>query len=191
MDRFLDATKGAPEHPSLRKALDLWCGPASKALDLGCGAGRDSLALLRAGWEVVALDQSVDALDALCVQADSSMAGTLTTLCQPFEDNTPLPAVDLANASFALPFCKPEAFTDCWARITECLNKGGLFAGHFFGPRDSWAAKDHTTIHSHEQLLRQFESWALLELNEFEFDGKTAIGRSKHWHLFEVIARRS
>jgi hypothetical protein len=27
-------------------------------------------------------------------------------------------------------------------------------------------------------------------LDEFEYDGKTTVGRAKHWHLFEVIARR-
>tara|TARA_Y100001951_G_scaffold3235_1_gene2197 strand:- start:609 stop:1181 length:573 start_codon:yes stop_codon:yes gene_type:complete len=189
MDRFLEATQGAPEHPSLRKVLDLWRGPPGQALDLGCGAGRDSLALLRAGWEVVAIDQSADALEVLRVQAGPSLSSKLTTRCQPFEDETSLQIADLVNASFALPFCKPQAFNDLWARITQCLRQDGLFAGHFFGPHDSWAAKDYT-IHSREQLLRQFESWTLLELNEFEFDGKTAVGHSKHWHLFEVIARR-
>ena len=28
-------------------------------------------------------------------------------------------------------------------------------------------------------------------LDDFEFDGKTATGQDKHWHLFEAIARRS
>ncbi|MCQ4261924.1 class I SAM-dependent methyltransferase [Stutzerimonas stutzeri] len=189
MDGFLEATQGAPEHPSLRKALDLWRGSPGLALDLGCGAGRDSLALLRAGWEVVAVDRSSEALKALHTHA-GAMSSKLTTLCQTFEDNTPLPTVDLVNASFALPFCQPVAFTDFWTRINHCLHRGGLFTGHFFGPRDSWAGEEYT-IHSREQLLRQLEKWTLLELNEFEFDGKTAIGRSKHWHLFEVVAQRT
>ncbi|MGJ3593056.1 class I SAM-dependent methyltransferase [Stutzerimonas stutzeri] len=189
MERFLQATRGAPEHPSLRKALNLWKAPPGTALDLGCGAGRDSLALLRDGWSVVALDQSSAALDALRAQVDTG-AHKLTTLCEPFENGAPLPTVELVNASFALPFCKPEAFTSLWTRIMACLRRGGLFSGHFFGLRDSWAGRN-LTCHRYEQLLELFEDWELLELNEIEFDGKTATGQDKHWHLFEAIARRS
>src|SRR5690606_32250012 len=28
--------------------------------------------------------------------------------------------------------------------------------------------------------------WTLLEFNEHEYDGKSAVGHAKHWHLFEV-----
>jgi len=128
---------------------------------------------------VVALDQSSAALDALRAQVDTG-AHKLTTLCEPFENGAPLPTVELVNASFALPFCKPEAFTSLWTRIMECLRRGGLFSGHFFGLRDSWAGRN-LTCHRYEQLLELFEDWELLELNEIEFDGKTATGQDKHW----------
>ncbi|MCQ4287951.1 class I SAM-dependent methyltransferase [Pseudomonas stutzeri] len=188
MTSFIDATRGAPAHPSLHKALDLWTHSPGLALDLGCGAGRDSLALLRAGWKVVALDRDPEALRALQEQAAAYAPGALTALCRTFEDAAPLPAVDLINASFALPFCRPEAFTDLWMRITQALRQGGLFTGHFFGPRDDWAKKG-LSIHSQDQLRRQFERWELLALKEFDYDGTTAMGRAKHWQMFEVIAR--
>jgi len=188
MTRFIDATRGAPAHPSLHKALDLWAHSPGLALDLGCGAGRDSLALLRAGWKVVALDRDPEALCALQEQAAAYAPGALTALCRTFEDAAPLPTVDFINASFALPFCRPEAFADFWMRITQALRQGGLFTGHFFGPRDDWAKKG-LSIHSQDQLRRQFKRWELLALKEFDYDGKTAMGRAKHWHMFEVIAR--
>lgn len=188
MPTFLDVTRGAPAHPNVHKALDYWTHSPGLALDMGCGAGRDSLALLRAGWNVVALDRDPEALLMLQEQAAAYAPGALTTLCRTFEDAAPLPTADLVSASFALPFCRPEAFTDLWIRITRALQQDGLFTGHFFGPQDDWAAKG-LSIHSQDQLRRQFERWELLELNEFEYDGKTAMGRAKHWHMFEVIAR--
>lgn len=169
--------------------LALWTREPAQALDLGCGAGRDSLALLAAGWEVTALDRDPQALALLREQAAMHAPGKLSTLCRTFEDATALPAADLINASFALPFCQPDAFGNLWLQITRSLREYGLFTGHFFGPRDDWARNDFS-IHSRDQLQQQFEGWTLLELNEFEYDGKTALGRTKHWHLFEVIARK-
>jgi len=189
MRDFVEATRGAPEHLTLRKALNLWAQPPGQALDLGCGAGRDSLALLRAGWDVVALDRDPRALESLREQSDKYRSGALTTVCRSFEDNVPLPTVNLINAGFALPFCQPDAFQDLWSRICQSLRQQGLFSGHFFGPNDAWADKG-LSILNHEQLMRQMAGWTLLELNEFEYDGKTAVGSNKHWHLFEVIARR-
>lgn len=78
--------------------------------------------------------------------------------------------MDLVNASFALPFCAPEMFDDLWQRLCESLAEDGWFSGHFFGPNDDWASRG-LTIHRR--------------------DGKTAVGTLKHWHLFEVVARRS
>lgn len=91
MRDFLEATRGAPEHQSLRKALGRWARAPGQALDLGCGAGRDSLALLRAGWQVVALDRDPHALAALQEQAIEFEPGMLTTFCRPFEERTPYP----------------------------------------------------------------------------------------------------
>lgn len=62
MPTFLDVTRGAPARPNVHKALDYWTHSPGLALDMGCGAGRDSLALLRAGWNVVALDRDPEAL---------------------------------------------------------------------------------------------------------------------------------
>ncbi|WP_301360176.1 class I SAM-dependent methyltransferase [Stutzerimonas nitrititolerans] len=190
MRNFLEATRGAPAQPNLCKALDLWPGNPGLALDLGCGAGRDSLALLRAGWVVIALDRDPHALDILHEQAAAYAPDKLSMVCRAFEDSAPLPAADLINASFALPFCQPGAFPDMWERIVRSMRRGGLFTGHFFGPRDDWASK-RLSIHTQDQLLRQFECWTLLEFNEHEYDGKTSVGHAKHWHFFEVGVRRS
>lgn len=89
MRDFLEATRGAPAHPSLHKALALRDGDPGRALDLGCGAGRDSLQLLAAGWFVIALDRDARALEMLRQQAGCCPSPRLSTLLQPFEDIRP------------------------------------------------------------------------------------------------------
>lgn len=186
--RFYDATQGGPALPSLLHALTCWQGAPGLALDLGCGAGRDSLELLRRGWRVLAIDVEPLALERLQAQVPAPLASALQSRCARFED-TDLPAAELINSSFALPFCPPEAFARLWQHIERALKPGGLFAGHFFGERDDWAQRD-LTIHTRTQLDGLLSDWQVLELEEIDRAGKTAVGRTKHWHLFSVVARR-
>jgi tellurite methyltransferase len=191
MADFLAATRGAPAHPSLTRALRLWSAEPGFALDLGCGAGRDSLHLLAQGWGVTALDRDPQALSTLALECPDEDRPRLQLLQRSCEDAGPLPAANLINASFALPFCPPAAFPALWQRIAGALCADGLFVGHFFADRDAWAGERPLTVHDRTALLRLFDSWETVHFEEHEWDGKTAVGQRKHWHLFEVIARRT
>ena len=191
MADFLAATRDAPAHPSLLRALNCWPAEPANALDLGCGAGRDSLHLLARGWHVTALDRDAQALSTLALLCPDDARARLQLLQRSFEDADPLPAAHLINASFALPFCSPGRFADFWRGISNALTAEGLFVGHFFGERDAWAGQRLLTFHDRTALLQLFDSWETLHFEEHEWDGKTAVGQRKHWHLFEVIARRS
>ena len=186
--RFYDATQGSPALPTLLDALSHWEQAPGLALDLGCGAGRDSLELLRRGWRVLAVDVEPQAIERLLAQVPPEQAAALQTRCARFEA-IELPPAELVNSSFALPFCPPAAFAGLWQRIEQALVPGGLFAGHFFGEHDDWASPD-LTLHSRAQLQALLSGWQILELEEIDRQGPTAIGRSKHWHLFSVVARR-
>lgn len=109
---YYDRTQGAPPWPELLKALELLGRTDGLAIDLGCGAGRDSLELLRRGWQVLAVDKAAEALERLQAQLDPAWAPRLQTRCEPFE-HTELPAADLVNSAFALPFCAPAQFPAC------------------------------------------------------------------------------
>jgi SAM-dependent methyltransferase len=186
---FYDISKNSdPPRETLLAALDAWKKAPGLALDLGCGAGRDSLALLARGWRVYAIDANPDAFVRMQQLVSPGMTERLTTNVGKF-DTASLPSSDLINASFALPFCHPDAFPGLWRRIEATLRPGGLFCGQLFGDRDSWRDNLNMTFHSRTALDAMLQAWQVISLQEEEYDGFPAIGPEKHWHLFHVVAR--
>ena len=70
--------------------------------------------------------------------------------------------------------------------------KNGYFVGNFFGLNDSWAKiKKEMVFLSKEQILDLFKnSFEIIYFNEIEKDGKTGLGNLKHWHVYNVIAKK-
>lgn len=62
----------------------------------------------------------------------------------------------------------------------------------FFGLNDSWAeVKEKMVFLSKEQVLELFKnSFDIVEFNEVEKYGKTGAGKMKHWHIYNVIAKK-
>jgi SAM-dependent methyltransferase len=205
--QYYQAVRHEPPRETLVQALDLFAGdefaadefaadePARQrrfAVDLGCGTGMDTFTLLQRGWRVLALDGQPEAIDHVRQGTPPEVAGLLETRVVTFEElaEEGLPAADLVNASFSLPFCRPHAFDALWAKIVTALRPGGRFAGQFFGPHDTWANNPALTFHSRaavDQLLTSFEVERFREEDE---DGKMASGQLKHWHVFWIVARK-
>ena len=183
--RYYDAA-GDDARPTLLRALEGF-DRAGFAVDLGCGTGRDTRELLRRGWRVLAIDAESEAIERL--RRASPDQDTLETAVAAFEDAT-WPHADLVNSSYALPFCRPDAFDDLWARIAESLSNGGRFSGQLFGDRDGWADEQDMTFVTREDAEALFRDFELERFDEVEEDGKTAVGEAKHWHLFHVVARK-
>lgn len=68
----------------------------------------------------------------------------------------------------------------------------GYFVGNFFGPNDSWAKiKKQMVFLSKEQVSDLFkESFEIIQFYEIEKDGKTGLGKMKHWHIYNIIAKK-
>lgn len=64
--------------------------------------------------------------------------------------------------------------------------------GNFFGLNDSWAKiKEQMVFLSKEQVLELFkDSFEIIQFNEIEKDGKTGLGKMKHRHIYNIIARK-
>lgn len=192
------AVAGAAPRPTLLAALDAFAavepglGPAPGqrfAVDLGCGGGTDTVELLRRGWRVLAIDAEPHGIEFLLQRDDLDPSELLETRVARLEDTT-WPVADLINASLVLPFLAPDAFERVWARIRSSLGPGGRFAGHFFGQHDDWARRPGRSHHSQAEIEALIGQLELERFEEREWDGETALGEPKHWHIFEVVARR-
>lgn len=189
---YFEAVAGKPPRETLLEALDRFRreGVAgASAIDLGCGEGRDTVELLRRGWRVAAIDGHPEAIGRLAARPDLTGTERLMMRLATLEA-VELTRATLVNASFTLPFCRPDAFAGLWSRIWDALEPGGRFAGQLFGDRDSWAVhadRSHQTRGQVDELLagREIEM-----LKEEESDAADAHGQMKHWHVYHVVARK-
>lgn len=191
--RYYDAVADKPPRPTLLHALDLFAAegvpakgrPPPFALDLGCGDGRDTVALLRRGWRVLAIDATPEAINRLLARPDLPEGALLEARVERFEDFQP-PACELVNASFSLPLCTPEHFPLLWERLAAAIRPGGRFAGQLYGPQDDWTGRG-ITIHDRTAIERLCFGFRAEKLDETIEDGITALGKSKRWHVFHLV----
>jgi len=162
-------------------------GRPGRAIDLGCGSGIDTLAMLRGGWRVLAIDAEREAIDRLEARVPPDLAGRLDTRVSRMED-AELPASDLLHASYSLFFCDPARFPDVWGRIATSLAGGGRFVGELLGDRDTWAPEDDISAFVEAEARALFDGWTVERFEVEEDDGEACSG-PKHWHVFHVVAR--
>lgn len=188
---YYEKLRDRPPRKTLIAALDGFgkMPPDALAVDLGCGDGRDVVEILRRGWNVVAVDAEPEALKRL---SERGLPGAerITPIVARMED-VPLPVgVQLVNSSFAMPLCEPERFHELWARIVEALPAGGRFSGQWYGPRDSWVGRPGMTFVERELALALLDGLDVEMFDEEEADGTTPRGKTKHWHIFHIVARK-
>lgn len=197
--RYYEVTAERPAWATVRRAIELFAGedgPAGRtrrarlAVDLGCGAGRDARELLAAGWRVLAIDRERTAIETLTSAATGQRDGILETLVADLAD-VEVPLCDLVNASLSLPFLAPEAFWATFGRILEALPVGGRFAAMLFGDHDGSAAEPGMTCPPPAEIRARLAGFELEHWGESEEDTRTALGEPHHFHLVELVARRT
>jgi hypothetical protein len=70
------------------------------------------------------------------------------------------------------------------------LGRGGRFCGQLFGDRDEWSPDEEMTFHTRDEAESLLADFEVERFDEVEEDSKTALGEPKHWHVFNVIARK-
>ncbi len=191
---YHQAVKNRLPRETLRFALDRFklesdCDTPQRAIDLGCGDGRDTVEILRRGWQALAIDGSPDAIERL-IRHPGIDPKNLMTQIQQLESSVLPINVDLLNAGFCLPFCPQETFSKFWTRLVSCLRAGGRFSGQLLGDRDSWAQYPNMNFHTRHEVEELLSGFVLEFFKEEECPGKIALGEEKNWHIFQIVARK-
>lgn len=188
-DEYYKKIQGRAPRQLLLDALEKFpSGESLQAIDLGSGDGTESVVLLSRGWNVLAVDGESAGIKRLMEKVPKGAQVRLQTQVAKFEEVT-LSLADLIHASYSIPFCHPNHFSELWEKIANALNPGGRFAGQFFGVHDSWADSKDMTFHTEEQVRTMLEGREIEYFHEQDEDGQAASG-PKHWHVFTVIARK-
>lgn len=169
----------------LLRAADV---PPGQSVEIGFGDGTETLALLEAGWRVLAIDAAPQAEAVLRDRLPAALEDALDVRIAPAQD-VPLPAIDLAYAAYSLSFLEPAAFRCLWTDLRASLRPGGFLVVNVFGERDTWAGDPYMTFLDRATVDRMLAGLEVLHLHEEDADGDSFSG-PKHWHLFEIVARR-
>lgn len=190
---YYEKTGTRPPRETLLFALDRFdeegLAPELKlAADLGCGNGRDTIEILRRGWQVLAVDAEQDAIDGLRAREEVTPDSPLEMQVSRFED-LELPERMLVNSSFALPLVAPQDFPDVWDGILSALLPGGRVSCQLYGDRDSWVGSPSITFFTRPAVEALLNPLDVEFFREEEDDSTTPRGVEKHWHIFHIVAR--
>lgn len=188
IEKYYDNTENEMPNYTVKKFIELNVEPGN-AVELGCGAGRDTVYLIRNGWNVLAIDRE-DVETRIVSKLLVEELEQFEFFKQRFED-IELENSNLVVANFSLPFCNKNDFKKLWAKINHSVLKDGYFVGNFLGDKDEWKiAKEKMTFLTKDQVMELFRNFEIVEFKEVEKDGLTGLGKMKHWHIFNVIAKK-
>ena len=188
IEKYYDNTENEMPNYTVKKFIELNVEPGN-AVELGCGAGRDTVYLIRNGWNVLAIDRK-DVETRIVSKLLVEELEQFEFFKQRFED-IELENSNLVVANFSLPFCNKNDFKKLWAKINHSILKEGYFVGNFLGDKDEWKiAKEKMTFLTKDQVMELFRNFEIVEFKEVEKYGLTGLGKMKHWHIFNVIAKK-
>lgn len=193
---FLAATRGREPDPGSLAAIDAardGIRASGLAIDLGCGSGNETLAMLRAGFRVLAVDALPEAVAMTVERArEERLSGRLTAERSDLATLSLPGGAALIHARFALPFVPQADFERLWRGIRGALAPGGCFAGQLFGPDDQFAREapaGSMSFHDAAAVSRLIAGLEVLRNEEVAKEGHTALGRPKYWHVHHLLLR--
>jgi SAM-dependent methyltransferase len=189
MHEYYEKVINFPHRPLLEWAATLNQSSIQTAIDCGCGTGSDSAYLAQLGYKVHCFDINSKSIE-ICRKRFSTQPN-ISVLESSFESFR-YPKAGLVVAHSSLFFCDPAALSDSWWMISKSIQSGGVCCGDFMGLNDSWAENSNHTITalSEAQISSLLKPFEILKFTERDEAGRTAVGKSKHWHTYTVVARK-
>ena len=129
IEKYYENTESALPNPMVKKFIDMNVDPTN-AIDLGCGAGRDTIFLIKNGWNVLSIDRE-NTKDIISSKLDNEELKKFRFKCQSFED-IELEKTNLLVSNFSIPFCDKEHFNNFLKKITDSILKDRIFRWKFF-----------------------------------------------------------
>lgn len=129
MKKYYKNTENALPNIIIRKFIEMKI-KSSNAIDLGCGAGRDTIYLIKNGWNVLSIDKE-DTGKFISSKLNEEEIKRFRFVRQDFE-NIELEKNNLLVANFSIPFCKKDCFNELWNKITNSILKERILCGKFF-----------------------------------------------------------
>jgi SAM-dependent methyltransferase len=159
------------------------------AIDCGCGTGADIAFLQGKEYEVFGFDIHEESTR-ICRERFADNAKVHISQSNFINYSYPESGLVLANAS--LFFCEPRDFAAVWSKINKAIAVGGVFCGDFMGGKDSWVANPEVTVcpFTEEQIKELFSDFEIVKFSERDSEGSTALGMVKHWHTYQIIAKK-
>ena len=189
IEKYYDNTESENPRKNVRYFINKISSNPGKAIELGCGAGNDTVYLIKNSWKVLAIDRE-NVEERIAKRLNPEEQKRFRFQKQNFEE-IELEKSNLIIANYCLPFCNKNNFNELWDKINDSLLQDGYFIGNFFGKHDSWnGAKTEILFLSREQVMNLFDSFDIIRFDEFENDGLTGLGEMKHWHIYNVIAKK-
>ena len=188
IEEFYKNTQNTLPHKNVLEFIDSEKN-IGKAIDIGCGAGRDTVYLIKNGWHVIAIDKE-NTKQIMTNQLNDEELNRLTFIQSEFE-NIKLEKNNLIIANYSIPFCNKNKFQEFWHKIIDSIEENGYFVGNFFGKNDEWnTQKSSMTFFDRKTVEELFNNFEILKFEEEEKDAKTGLGIMKHWHTYNIIARK-
>jgi SAM-dependent methyltransferase len=158
------------------------------ALDVGAGPLNDARYLLRAGFEVHAIDTD-EQTTSLAAKIDDAR---LHVVRADVRDAPIAPGTyAIVVAIHVLPFLPRPDVPAVMDSLAGALTRGGILCCTFLGQDDGWAGRrPHMTFLAQREIETLLCGLETIELSERRYDGRNASGEPKRWHVVRCLARK-